>query len=100
MAAATKMQGLEVIRLSGSLGAEVRGISLEKAGADDADRIHSLLMEHQVLFFPDQHLTPDSHIAFGRLFGELEAHPNLNLGGDRPEFFELHAFGGKGAIAD
>jgi len=100
MAAATNVQGLDVIRLSGSLGAEVRGISLDKAGADDADRIRALLMEHQVLFFPGQHLTPDTHIAFGELFGELEAHPNLKLGGERPEFFELHASGGMGAIAD
>ncbi len=100
MAAATDMQDLEVTRLSGSLGAEIRGISLDKAGPEDADRITSLLMEHQVLFFPDQHLTPDEHIAYGRLFGELEAHPNLSLGGERPEFFELRAVGGKGAVAD
>jgi len=100
MATATNVPGLDVMRLSGSLGAEVRGISLEKAGPEDAEGILSLLMDHQVLFFPDQHLTPDAHIAFGQLFGELEAHPNLDLGGERPEFFELRASGGKGAIAD
>jgi taurine dioxygenase len=58
------------------------------------------LTEHLVLFFPDQHLTPDAHIAFGRLFGELESHPNLDLDAERPEFFELRAKGGAGAIAD
>ena len=100
MATATSMQGLDVSRLSGSLGAEVRGLALEKAGPDEASRIESLLMEHQVLFFPDQHLTPDQHIAFGRLFGKLESHPNLQLGAERPEFFELRASGGVGAIAD
>lgn len=100
MAATAEVEGLDVMRLSGSLGAEVRGVSLDKAGPEDADRISALLMEHHVLFFPDQHLTPDAHIAFGRLFGELESHPNLDLGGDRPEFFELRASGGKGAIAD
>jgi taurine dioxygenase len=66
----------------------------------EAERILSLLMEHQVLFFPGQHLTPEQHIAFGRLFGKLEAHPNLALGGERPEFFELRAVSGAGAIAD
>jgi len=100
MATATNVPGLDVMRLSGSLGAEVRGIPLEKAGPEDAEGILSLLMDHQVLFFPDQHLTPDAHIAFGQLFGELAAHPNLDLGGERPEFFELRASGGKGAIAD
>ncbi len=100
MAAAEIVQGLEITRVSGSLGAEVRGISLDEAGPEDAKRIQSLLMDHQVLFFPDQHLTPDAHIAFGRLFGELESHPNLKLAGERPEFFELRAKGGMGAIAD
>ena len=72
MATATNVPGLDVMRLSGSLGAEVRGIPLEKAGPEDAEGILSLLMDHQVLFFPDQHLTPDAHIAFGQLFGELD----------------------------
>ena len=34
------------------------------------------------------------------LFGKLEAHPNLALAAERPEFFELRASGGAGAIAD
>jgi taurine dioxygenase len=100
MATALSQRGLDVIRLSGSLGAEIRGLSLSDAGPEDAEAIRALLTEHLVLFFPDQHLTPDQHIAFGRLFGELEAHPNLKLGGERPEFFELRAEGGAGAIAD
>jgi alpha-ketoglutarate-dependent taurine dioxygenase len=99
MATATSMRELDVARLSGSLGAEVRGIALENAGPEDAERIEALLMEHQVLLFPDQRLDPDGHIAFGRLFGELESHPNLQLGAERPEFFELRANGGAGAIA-
>jgi taurine dioxygenase len=100
MGTAAHSPQLEVDRLSGSLGAEVRGIALKEAGAAEAEGILSLLMEHQVLFFPGQHLTPDVHIAFGRLFGRLEAHPNLALGGERPEFFELRAVSGAGAIAD
>ncbi len=100
MATALDVNQLDVTRLSGSLGAEVRGLSLADAGPDDVDALRSLLAEHLVLFFPDQHLDPDQHIAFGRLFGELEAHPNLGLDAERPEFFELRASGGVGAIAD
>ena len=37
---------LEVVRLSGSLGAEVRGISLGDVGASEAKQIEALLMEH------------------------------------------------------
>jgi taurine dioxygenase len=91
---------IEVQRLSGSLGAEVRGIVLADASAEDAATIRDLLLEHMVLFFPAQHLTPDEHIAFGRHFGELESHPNLDLDRERPEFFELKAVDGGGGIAD
>ena len=45
-------------------------------------------------------MTPDEHIAFGRLFGKLEAHPNLSFSAERPEIFELRATGGQGAVAD
>lgn len=100
MEAATRIKALEVSPLSGSLGAEVRGLSLQEAGPDEAKQIRALLDEHLVLFFPQQGLTPDEHIVFGNLFGRLEAHPNLQFGGERPEFFELHAAGGAGAIAD
>ncbi|MFN6119317.1 MAG: TauD/TfdA dioxygenase family protein, partial [Actinomycetes bacterium] len=91
---------LDVRRLSGSLGAEVRGVALGRATADDAATIRSLLLEHMVLFFPDQHLDADEHLAFGRLFGELEAHPNLDLARERPKFFELRAVDGAGGVAD
>jgi len=100
METARSTHGLEITRLSGSLGAEIRGIELRKAGPDDADALRALLTEHLVLFFPGQRMTPDEHIAFGRLFGELEAHPNLAFSAERPEFFELHAASGEGAIAD
>ncbi|MFZ4810744.1 MAG: TauD/TfdA dioxygenase family protein [Ilumatobacteraceae bacterium] len=98
--ATTAPTDLDVRRLSGSLGAEVRGIALAGATADDASVIHQLLLEHMVLFFPEQHLSPDEHIAFGRLFGPLDAHPNLSFESERPEFFELRAADGKGSVAD
>ena len=91
---------LEVTPLSGSLGAEIRGLDLKKAGPSDADAILAAIAEHLVLFFPGQYLTPDEHIAFGRLFGKLEGHPNLAMDKERPEFFELRAESGAGAVAD
>ncbi len=100
MTAAPSRPQLEIRPLSGSLGAEVHGIRLAGATADDAAAIHALLLEHMVLFFPGQRLTPDEHIAFGRHFGELESHPNLAFESERPEFFELRAADGRGAVAD
>ena len=90
---------LDVVRLAGSLGAEVRGVSLREAGEEEADSIRSLLLEHLVLFFPEQHLSQQEHVAFGRHFGRLEGHPNLaNPFSDAPEIFELVA--SRGGVAD
>ncbi|MBM4381941.1 MAG: TauD/TfdA family dioxygenase [Deltaproteobacteria bacterium] len=90
---------LEITRLAGALGAEVRGIDLARATASDADRIRALLLEHGVLFFPAQNLTVEQHVAFGRHFGPLEAHPHLkNPYTQHPELFELAAT--HGGIAD
>ena len=89
----------EITRLAGALGAEVRGFDLARASASDAGRIRALLVEHGVLFFPAQRLTVEEHVAFGRHFGPLEAHPNLkNPFTQHPELFELAAT--HGGIAD
>ena len=48
---------------------------------------------------PDQHLTVDEHVAFGKHFGQLEGHPNLdNPFSGHPEIFELVAT--RGGVAD
>jgi taurine dioxygenase len=89
----------EVTRLAGSLGAEVRNLSLKEVDEEQAEAVRDLLTEHLVLFFPDQHLTVDEHVAFGRFFGVLEGHPNLdNPFSNHPEIFELVAT--RGGIAD
>ena len=88
-----------VVRLSGSLGAEVRGIRFADVGPAEAKAIETLLTEHQLLFFPDQHPSVDEHVAFGKHFGTLAGHPHLkNPFSNHPELFELAAT--RGGIAD
>ncbi len=99
MSAAFDASKLEVTRLAGALGAEVRGLQIARASDDDVQGIKSLLLEHLVLFFPDQSLSVDEHVAFGRRFGPLEGHPNLkNPFTQHPELFELAAT--QGGVAD
>jgi taurine dioxygenase len=88
----------EVTRLSVALGASVRGIRLASAGREEAARIEDLLHEHLVLFFPDQHLTLEQHVALGGLFGKLALHPLENPFTKHPEIFELAA--SHGGVAD
>lgn len=90
---------IEVTRLSAALGAEVRGLDLNRSTPDDVATIREQLVEHLVLFFPGQRLTLDGHVGFGRMFGELEIHPNLpHADDDHEEVLELRAT--KGAVAD
>jgi taurine dioxygenase len=35
-----------------------------------------------VIFFRDQHITPEQHLAFGRKFGPLHIHPAAPHEGD------------------
>lgn len=89
----------DVRRLAGALGAEVRGVALADVSEDDIAEIKRLMNEHMALFFPDQNLSVDEHVAFGRHFGRLEGHPNLdNPVTKHPELFELMA--SQGGIAD
>lgn len=89
----------QVKRLSGSLGAEVHGFALADVDTLQIAAIRKLLLEHQVLFFPQQFLDTDQHVAFGRHFGVLESHPNLQNPFTRhSEIFELAA--SHGGVAD
>lgn len=91
--------GWQVKRLAGALGAEVTGFRLDELDETGVDLVKSLLLDHLVLFLPDQHPEVDAHVAFGRHFGPLEGHPNLkNAFTDHPELFELAA--SKGGVAD
>jgi len=72
---------LEVRPMSPTIGAEVAGIDLA-APLDEAmhAELRRALLEWKVLFFRDQHLTVDQHVAFARTWGEIEEHPFLPRG--------------------
>jgi taurine dioxygenase len=83
---------VEVTRLASALGAEVRGVDLSSLDEGTHATVSELLLEHLVLFFPDQDMTVDQHIALGRMFGPIAEHPNIkNPFTDNPFIFELAA---------
>lgn len=57
------------------MGAHIDGVDLARIDDGTLAEIRRALNEHCVIFFRDQHLTPEEHIAFGRRFGELDIHP-------------------------
>jgi len=61
-----------VEKLTPIIGAEISGVDLgESLSNRTMDEIHRALAENLVIFFRDQHITPQQHLAFGRKFGEL-----------------------------
>jgi taurine dioxygenase len=80
---------LRVERLSVALGAVVHGVDL--AELDDAafGVVRQAFLDHQVIFFRDQALTPEAHKAFGRRFGTLNVHPYVKGMEGHPEIMEI-----------
>jgi taurine dioxygenase len=83
---------LKVERMAPALGAEVSNVSLANAVEDDDlfAEIRSLLLQHKVLFFRDQDISPATHVAFARRFGKLEDHPIAPSHPDHPELLLLY----------
>jgi taurine dioxygenase len=79
---------LDVRPISGALGAEIHGVDVSRDLDDDvAAAIRRVLLDHCVVFFHDQHLTPEQQKAFARRFGKIFVHPNFR--GADPEIVEV-----------
>ena len=80
---------MEVKLLSGALGAEIRGVDLKDTSDKNFNIINNLLLEHKVIFFRDQPLTTDQHIALAEKFGPLETHAYVKGLKDYPEIVRI-----------
>ena len=82
---------IEVEPLTPKIGATVSGVDLTQPLSDDAfEEIHQAWMEHLVLFFRDQAMSSEQHLAFGRRFGELHIHPAAPYAEGNPELMVIH----------
>ena len=62
---------ITVVPLAGALGAEIFGVDITDVDQETYVEIHQAFLDHSVIFFRDQDLTPEAQMAFGRLFGPL-----------------------------
>ena len=77
---------LSIKRLGVFLGAEITGIDLTRPlGQPAIDALGLAHAEHGVLVFPDQVLSSDDLMRFGRYFGQLSVHPFSTSTADNPE---------------
>ena len=81
---------LQIRRTAGALGAEISGVDLAQDLTDATiAAIRQALLDHQVIFFRDQALTPARQVAFGARFGPLNIHPYVAGMADHPEVMEV-----------
>ena len=81
---------LAVRRISGALGAEISGVDLARElSADTVAAIRRAFLEHLVIFFHDQDLTPAQFMAFARRMGTPVEYPFVKGIAGFPEIIEV-----------
>ena len=92
--ASCRYDAFDVTPVGATIGAMVTGVDLTSS-LDDAviAEIRRALLDFKVLFFRDQPLTAEGHVAFARRFGDLELHPFIPGNTSQPELvrFEKEA---------
>jgi taurine dioxygenase len=70
------MTQLQIKRLAGALGAEIHGVDLAAGLTESlAAQVRQVFLEHQVIFFRDQSLTPDQFLRFAQAMGQPIEYP-------------------------
>lgn len=76
--------------ISGTVGATVGDVDLSSPLDEGAvSQIRRAFLDHHVLFFLDQDLSPEAQLRFGRCFGELATHPFVEGMDAHPEMIEI-----------
>ncbi len=85
---------IQITPVARALGAIVSGIDLsEDLPQSVIDRLGELLIDHQVLFFRDQPITPQAQARFAARFGTLHVHPIYPVLPELPEILLLDTHG-------
>jgi taurine dioxygenase len=77
------VMNLKVVPL-GTLGAQITGVDLAHAVAQDIEQIKKAWYRHDVLVFRNQRLTDEDLLRFSRHFGALDSPPNQGAGRKSP----------------
>ncbi len=82
---------LDIAPLSGTIGAEIRGLDLHHPlDPETVATVRQALLDYKVIFFPGAHLNPQEHKDFASLFGPItEAHPVIPGLDEHKEVFEI-----------
>ena len=82
-------RNIEVKPLAGALGAEIGGVDLARLDDETFSEIQAAWLEHLVVFFRNQKITPQEQIAFAKRFGDIHYHPFMKGMEEHPEILEI-----------
>jgi alpha-ketoglutarate-dependent taurine dioxygenase len=69
---------ISVRPIAGALGAEISGVDISRPlDGEVVAEIRAAFLDHLVIFFRDQKLTPQAQLAFSKQFGEPMEYPQL-----------------------
>ena len=81
---------LDIRPLTGGMGAEIHGVDLSRHMDDHGFRaINQVLLDHGVIFFRDQKITPAQQMAFAKHWGDVHLHPHMPCLPDHPGLIEI-----------
>jgi taurine dioxygenase len=80
---------IEVKPIAGALGAEIAGVDLGTLDDETFEEIEAAWLEHLVVFFRSQAITPEQQVAFARRFGDIHYHPFMKGMEEHPEILEI-----------
>ena len=83
------MAGMRVKRIAGALGAEIEGVDLRDLTDARMKDIRAAWLEHLVVFFRDQSLTPPEYMAFAKRIGKPIEYPFVKGIAGFPEIIEV-----------
>jgi taurine dioxygenase len=86
----TQYRHLDVQKIAGSLGAEVRGVDLSQDVTEEVlAEIRAALLDNLVIAIRDQDITPAQQLAFARRWGDIHLHPFMEGMADYPEILAI-----------
>jgi taurine dioxygenase len=80
---------IDVKPIAGALGAEIRGVDLGTLDDATFSEIKAAWLQHLVVFFRDQRISPAQQIAFAKRFGEIHHHPFMKGMDEHPDILEI-----------
>jgi taurine dioxygenase len=80
---------IEVKPIAGALGAEIGNVDLGSLNDETFGEIKTAWLEHLVVFFRHQNISPEQQIALAKRFGEIHHHPFMRGMDEHPDILEI-----------